>query len=114
MINKLKDLFERLFHKLKYCKYCKWYLKEWNSNNNVCAFTFETYMNEVGQTLLKTYGDIQQCETCGHVEHDGRDIRHQKCIVKNKDFLCSDFKKKWYIIYKIIDAKSKVKKDKKK
>jgi hypothetical protein len=110
MIKKIKSILLKvwqllnkpLFETHRYCKYCKWHIPKWYEDGqvveeHVCGETLQTYVNEIGQTLLKTYGDIQRCEMCGHIEKDGRDIRYQKCIIRNKEFNCKVFKKKWYL-----------------
>ncbi len=85
-----------------YCKHCVFYLKfvsglSTDGDEHVCGESLRTYIDELGIERYMTYGDTRVCTECGRVEHDGREVRFQKCIKRNKGFKCSAFKPKWYL-----------------
>ena len=108
MIKKIKKLFVRK----PYCKYCKWHIPTMQVSDNkfmdnVCGYTIETEINEIGIETIRRYGDVQRCEMCGNIEHDYREIRVMKCLVKNKDLACINFTSKLlYKIFKFVKPKA--------
>ncbi len=95
MLGKIRKRINNLFKvNTTYCNKCRYYIP-FNAeleDFDICGFTIHVKKDVVGKLKAEMDDNIQVCEDCGHVIKDNRKIKYLRCIQKNKDYKCADYK----------------------
>ncbi len=96
MIKKIKKV---------YCKWCKHYISFTpelagyrkteeiiDDGKNICSANFNIQKDYTGKKVIQRYGERQYCEYCDTILADKGSLRYEKCINKNRNLDCKQFK----------------------
>ena len=104
----LKKIINKLKQKTKeipYGKNCQYYIdfsyqaeqqiKDLGLKNkdgrDICGYTLETEINELGNEVFKKYGQKNYCGECGMPLTDSRRPIYRKCTERNRYKKCKDY-----------------------
>lgn len=84
-----------------YCNQCRYYIRfnQEINDHDICGHSIIVKKDITGEMKAELNDDMKVCEECNSVIEDNRKIKYLRCVQKNKEYNCGDFKCKTILSY---------------